>query len=117
LRYVGAWTYPTVGAHFHGPQPESADLLVREENGQASGSLSARFRQPPGNATDPVVRFNFVGAFGNSRTQSFSITTTSGAKGTLELIPGPAVNLLEVNFTTDDKPGTIRQGNFLLIKQ
>jgi hypothetical protein len=45
------------------------------------------------------------------------VTTSSGAMGTLELIPGPAFNLLEVNFNTGDKPGTIRQGNFLLIKQ
>jgi hypothetical protein len=35
----------------------------------------------------------------------------------LELIPGPAFNLLEVNFNTGDKPGMIRQGNFLLIKK
>ncbi|MEO8049222.1 MAG: hypothetical protein ABI833_02295 [Acidobacteriota bacterium] len=116
-RYVGEWTYPGVGAHYHGLRPESADLVVREENGQASGSLAARFRLPAGSSENPVVRFNFTGAFGNSRTQKFAATTSSGAKGTLELIPGPAFNLLEVNFNTHDQPGMIGRGNFLLIKQ
>lgn len=116
-RYVGAWTYPTVGAHYHGMQPESADLVVREENGQASGSLAARFRLPAGSTDNPVVRFDFAGAFANSMMQKFVVTTSSGATGTLELIPGPAFNLLEVNFTTSDQPGMIRQGNFLLIKK
>jgi hypothetical protein len=116
-RYVGAWTYPTMGAHYHGMQPESADLVVREENGQASGTLTARFRLPAGSADNPVVRFDFAGAFGGTRAQRFAITNASGAAGTLELIPGPAFNLLEVNFNTGDKPGMIRQGNFLLIKK
>lgn len=117
VRYVGAWTYPTIGAHYHGMQPESANLVVREENGQASGTLTARFRLPAGSTDNPVVRFDFAGVFGNSRVQRFAVTTSSGATGTLELIPGPAFNLLEVNFSTGDKPGMIRLGNFLLIKQ
>lgn len=116
-RYVGAWTYPTLGAHYHGMQPESADLVVREENGQASGTLTARFRLPSGSTDNPVVRFDFAGAFGNARAQRFALTTAGGAMGTLELIPGPAFNLLEVNFSTADKPGMIRKGNFLLIKK
>jgi hypothetical protein len=116
-RYVGAWTYPTVGAHYHGMQPESADLVVREENGQASGSLAARFRLPAGSTDDPVVRFDFAGTLANSPMQKFVVTTSSGAAGTLELIPGPAFNLLEVNFTTSDQPGVIRQGNFMLVKK
>ena len=116
-RYLGAWTYPTVGAHFHGAQPLSAELMVREENGRASGTLSARFKLPPGNTGDPVVQFDFEGAFQGSRDQTFIVTTSGGAKGTLELIPGPAFNLLEVNFSTDEKPGTVRQANFLLVKK
>ncbi len=116
-RYLGAWTYPTVGAHFHGAQPLSAELVVHEENGRAGGTLSARFKLPPGNTGDPVVQFNFEGTIQSSRDQTFAVTTSSGAKGTLELIPGPAFNLLEVNFSTDEKPGTIRQGNFLLVKK
>jgi len=116
-RYVGAWTYPTVGAHFHGAQPLSADLEVHDENGRASGTLSARFKLPPGNTGDPVVQFTFEGALQSSRDQTFAVTTSGGAKGILELIPGPAFNLLEVNFSTDEKPGTIRQANFLLVKK
>jgi hypothetical protein len=117
VRYVGEWTYPTVGAHYHGMQPESAGLVVREENGQASGTLTARFRLPAGSTDNPVVRFDFAGAFGNSRAQKFAVTASGGATGTLELIPGPAFNLLEVNFSMGDKPGVVHQGNFLLIKR
>jgi hypothetical protein len=117
VRYVGAWTYPTLGAHYHGAQPQSADLVVREQNGQASGSLSARFRLPPGSTDNPVVHFDFSGPFGSARAQRFAVTSASGATGTLELIPGPAFNLLELNFNLNDKPGLIHQGNFLLIKQ
>ena len=116
-RYVGVWTYPTVGARFHGAQPLSTELVVREENGRVSGMLSARFKLPPGNTGDPVVRFDFEGTFQNSPTQTFAVTTNGGAKGTLELIPGPAFNLLEVNFSTDEKAGTVRQANFLLVKK
>jgi hypothetical protein len=121
IRYVGAWTYPTAGAHYHGIQPESVDLVVREENGQAIGKLSARFKLGPGSADNPEVHFDFTGVFGRARVQRFAIVNSSGTIGTLELIPGPAFNLLEVNFNiggkNGDKPGTIRQGNFLLIKQ
>jgi len=117
VRYVGAWTYPTVGAHYHGMQPESAELVVREENGQAVGTLTARFRLPAGSTDNPVVRFDFAGAFGSSRAQKFAVTTSGGATGSLELIPGPAFNLLEVNFNMGGNPGVIHQGNFLLIKK
>ena len=117
VRYVGEWTYPTVGAHYHGMQPESADLVVREENGQASGTLTARFRLPPGSTDNPVVRFDFAGAFGSARAQKFAVAAASGVTGTLELIPGPAFNLLEVNFNIGDTPRMIHQGNFLLIKK
>jgi hypothetical protein len=117
VRYVGAWTYPTVGAHYHGLQPDSADLVVREEDGQASGTLTARFRLPPGSTDNPVVRFDFAGAFGSARTQKFAVTAASGATGTLELIPGPAFNLLEVNFRTDPQANKIRSGNFILLKK
>ncbi len=117
VRYVGAWIYPTIGTHYHGMQPESVDLMVREENGQASGTLAARFKLPAGSTDNPAVRFAFAGALGGTRAQKFAVTTASGATGTLELIPGPAFNLLEVNFNIADKPGMIHQGNFLLIKK
>ncbi|MDP8990604.1 MAG: hypothetical protein M3N41_11065, partial [Acidobacteriota bacterium] len=116
-RYLGVWTYPTTGASFHGLQPLSAELVVREENGRAGGTLSARFKLPPGNTGDPEVQFNFEGAFQSSRGQIFALTSKSGGQGILELIPGPAFNLLEVNFSADEKAGTVRQANFLLVKK
>ena len=117
VRYVGAWIYPTIGAHYHGMQPESVELVVREENGQASGTLTARFKLPAGSSDNPAVRLDFTGEFGGTRAQKFAVTGASGGSGTLELIPGPAFNLLEVNFNTAGQPGTIHQGNFLLIKK
>jgi hypothetical protein len=116
-RYVGAWVYPTQGAQYHGIEPEFVDLIVRDENGQAKGILFARFKLAQGSPTDPIVRFDFEGAFQPTRNQSFALVTSNDAKGSVELIPGPAFNLLEVSFTTEDKPGTVRQGNFLLIKK
>ena len=92
-------------------------MVLREENGQARGTLFARFKLPQGSRGDPTVRFDFEGEFQSARNQSFALMTSNGAKGSVELIPGPAFNLLEVSFTTEDKPGTVRQGNFLLIKK
>jgi hypothetical protein len=43
--------------------------------------------------------------------------TGDGTPGTIELIPGPAFNLLEVNFQTDPQPNKIRLGNFILVKK
>jgi hypothetical protein len=116
-RYVGAWTYPVRSTLFHGAEPEFVDLVVHEENGQATGTLYARFKLPFGSSGDPILRFDFTGSFQNARTQSFGLQTSDGAKGTIELIPGPAFNLIEVNFTTEARPGKVRQANFLLVKK
>lgn len=115
-RYVGAWTFPD-GGLYHGPQPEFLDMVVHEENGHATGTLFARFKVAAGSKDDPVLRFDFSGDFKNARNQSFALETSDGAKGTIELIPGPAFNLLEVNFQTDPKPGKVRMGNMVLIKK
>jgi hypothetical protein len=116
-RYVGSWTYGIVGSNFHGVEPQLVEMELRSENGRIHGTLFARFKLPPGGPTDPIVRFSFEGPFENSRTQKFPITTSNGAPGIVELLPGPAFNLLEVNFSTYDKPGMVRQGNFLLMKK
>jgi hypothetical protein len=116
-RYVGAWTYPVRNTLFHGAEPEFVDLVVHEENGQAAGTLYARFKLPPGSSGDPILRFDFAGTFQNVRGQSFDLETSDGAKGTVELIPGPAFNLIEVNFTTEARPGKVRQANFILVKK
>ena len=116
VRYVGEWIYPTVGAHFHGLQPESAELVGAEESGQASGTLTARFRLPPGAATIPWCGWNLAARL-DTPAQKFALVTADGATGRMELIPGPAFNLLEVNFSVESRPGTVSQGNFLLIKK
>ena len=117
VRYTGAWTFPLTNGLYHGPQPEFADLVVHEENGRANGTLFARFKPAPGVPDDPVVRFAFSGEFKSARTQVFQLETSDGANGTLELIPGPAFNLIEVNFQIDAKPGKLRQGNMVLVKK
>jgi hypothetical protein len=45
------------------------------------------------------------------------LLTADGAKGTIDLIPGGAFNLLEINFHTDAKAGKIQQGNMVLLKK
>jgi hypothetical protein len=47
----------------------------------------------------------------------FNLVTSDGAKGTIELIPGSAFNLLEVNFQTEPKPGKVRQADVVLVKK
>lgn len=116
-RYVGGWTYPTSNGLYHGLQPEFVDLVVHEENGHADGTLYARFKLPPGNTADPVIRFDFQGDFGPTLNQRFPMLASDGTQGTLELIPGPAFNLLEVNFQTAPKPNKIATGNFILVKK
>jgi hypothetical protein len=114
-RYVGAWTFPTVNGIFHGAQPEFVDMVVHEQNGRIDGTLFGRFKVVPG--TDPLVRFDFQGDFGSGATQRFPLVTSDSAQGTIELIPGPAFNLLEVNFQTEPKANKIRVGNFILVKK
>lgn len=115
-RYLGAWTYPASNGIYHGSQPEFVDLVVHETNGHADGTLFARFKLPAG-ASDPLVRFDFQGDFANTPTQRFPLVTSEGTQGTIELIPGPAFNLLEVNFLADPRAGKINVGNFILVKK
>ena len=116
-RFVGAWTYPMVNGIFHGMQPEFVDLVIHEQGGHADGTLYGRFKPPAGSATDPVVRFDFQGDFSGTATQKFTLVTSDGARGTIELIPGPAFNLLEVNFQTAPRVNRIRAANFILVKK
>jgi hypothetical protein len=116
-RYTGAWTYPQTNPLYHGSQPEFVDVVVHEENGHVTGTAFARFKLPPASAGDPVLRFDFSGDLQPTRNQVFNLVTSDGAKGTVELIPGPAFNLLEVNFQTEPKPGKIRQADVVLVKK
>jgi len=116
-RYIGAWTYPQTNAMYHGAQPEFIDVLVHEDNGRVTGTVFGRFKLPAGSTGDPVLRFDFAGDLQPTRNQVFNLLTSDGAKGTIELIPGPAFNLLEVNFQTEPKPGKIRQADVVLVKK
>jgi hypothetical protein len=116
IRYVGEWTFPVVNGVFHGAKPVSVELAVRENNGHAEGTLSGRFQPPPG-VTDPVVQFTFEGEIAATPTQRFTLKGNDGRSGVIELIPGPAFNLLEVNFQMDLRPNKIRSGNFILVKK
>ncbi len=115
-RYVGVWSYMPGMAYF-GSQPEVVDFVLHEEDGHATGTFYARFKLPPGNAGDPVLRFEFSGDFKATLNQSFKLTTTDGAAGTVDINPGIAFNELEVNFTTGATPGKVRQGDMLLLKR
>ena len=115
FRYTGEWNYPTVAAQYHGTQPESVDMLVREENGLAKGTLLVRFQVPPGGVIEPSMRINFEGPFQNTRNQSFPMTAANGAKGTLELVPGSVFNMLQVNYKFEGSQA--RQGDFLVVKK
>jgi hypothetical protein len=117
VRYVGEWSYPGRGGLFHGAQPESVQLIVTGENGRAIGRLGARFTLPAGTTGDPTVSFTFTGDFRPGRIQRFPLETVQGLKGVVELIPGPAFNLLEVNFSTDAAPARVTRGNFVLLKK
>ena len=116
-RYVGTWAYSKIGGSFHGAEPEALDLIVHEENGKVTGTLAARFKLPPGSTGDPAVHFEFSGELRTNRIQTFPLVTDDGAMGTIELIPGNAFNLLEVNFQTETRPGKIHLGDVLLVKQ
>jgi hypothetical protein len=116
VRYVGEWTFPSVNGIFHGAAPISVELTVRESQGHVDGTLSGRFK-PPAGVTDPAVQFTFEGDIAATPTQRFTLRTNDGRSGVIELIPGPAFNLLEVNFQADPRANKIRGGNFILVKK
>lgn len=117
VRYVGEWTFPTQNGVFHGIQPEMVDVVVTEANGQAKGTLTARFKLPEGNIGDPALQFEFSGPFQPTRNQVFHLVTSNGVKGRVELIPGSAFNLLEVRFQTESNPTKIRLADMVLVKK
>ncbi len=105
-RYTGEWEFPSKGL-FYGPQPESVEVKIQENAGTITGSLSAKFLAPA-----RIVNFDFQGpVLQQNRTQTFSVQS-GGGTGTIELIPGSAINLLEVNFVTPETTG-----NFILVKK
>jgi hypothetical protein len=116
-RYTGAWFYPSVTGQYQGVRPETVRLIVRERDGHATGTLSVRFRLAAPVTMDPELRMEFAGDFKPGRVQTFTLITAEGARGTLELVPGSAINLLEVNFQTEARPRKIEHGNFILLRE
>lgn len=116
IRYTGEWQFPANGTYF-GTRPESVEVTVSEDNGRVTGTLNARFALPAGTSAIPVVQITFSGPLTQNRTQTFDARTSDGVTGTLELIPGPAFNLLEVNFQLALLPNRVRHGNFLVLKK
>ncbi|MEI9814411.1 MAG: hypothetical protein WDO18_18000 [Acidobacteriota bacterium] len=115
-RYLGDWVFPSRGL-FYGPQPESVDLTVTENNGRLTGSLTARFARTLGSTADPILRLTFDGPVQQGRSQTLPVMTESGVAGTIELIPGAAFNLLEVTFETTNSGNKITGANFVLLRR
>ena len=82
-----------------------------------SGTMNVRFKLPAGSNENPEIRLTFAGDTKSSRIQKLDLMTSDGAKGAIQLIPGTAFNLLEVNFLTEPQPGKIHMGNFVLVKK
>jgi hypothetical protein len=115
-RYIGEWMFPNKGLFF-GPQPEAVDLVARESNGQISGTLTARFARTASGAEVPALTLSFQGPMQAAITQSFPLRTNDGGIGTIELIPGSAFNLLEVNIQTESAQNKSGSANFMLVKR
>ena len=114
-RYTGSWSFLPGVSTYHGLPPVSFDVFVREEGGQIFGTVNARFIVS-GNA-DPAVRFDFSGPLKAARYQAFPLQTSEGGIGTVELIPGNAFNLLEVNYTMNGAPAKVRESDVILVKR
>ncbi|HEV2200364.1 MAG TPA: hypothetical protein VGR73_11145 [Bryobacteraceae bacterium] len=114
-RYTGSWSFLAGVSTYHGLPPVTFDVFVREEGGQIFGTVNARFIV--GGKADPAVRFDFSGPLKAVRYQAFPLQTADGAKGTVELIPGNAFNLLEVNYTLDGAPAKVRESDVILVKR
>jgi hypothetical protein len=115
-RFAGPWTYPTNG-YYHGAVPQIVEMYVREENGHLIGSVNARFKRLSQNGGEQSLRFVFEGDLRDGRNQLFNLQTSEGAKGTIELIPGNAPNLLEMTFQTQPQDGEAQVGNMILVKR
>jgi hypothetical protein len=91
------------------------DVIVKVDGGQLQGIVSAAFIV--GRSREPAVRFTFNGPLQATRNQVFSLKTAEGTTGTVELIPGPAFNLLEVKFHLDDAPRKVSVSDVMLLKK
>jgi hypothetical protein len=115
-RYTGAWEYlKGVSTFTKGLPPTMFDVVVKFEDGQLTGTLSAKFDVLP--KADPSVQFAFSGPMQAEREQSFPLKTAEGAQGKVELIPTGTFNLLEVRFTLENARGKVAESDVVLIKK
>jgi hypothetical protein len=114
-RYTGLWNFLPGVSTYHGMAPVSFEVLIKEEGGQISGSVNAQFIIF--GSGDPNIRFNFSGPMQASRYQAFALKTPDGIQGKVELIPGNAFNLLEINYTLEGAPGKVRESDVILVKR
>jgi hypothetical protein len=115
-RFAGAWSYPMTNGLYHGSQPEVVEVVIQEANGRLSGTAYARFKPSPSEPSR-TLRFQFGGEVRPGRTQSFTLETVDGAKGSVELIPGTSPSLVELNFRTAPESGNGQTGNMILVKR
>lgn len=114
-RYTGSWGWTQGVSNYYGEPPTMFDVIVKLDNGQVQGIVSAAFIV--GRSRDPVVRFTFNGPLQATRNQVFALKTNDGTTGTVELIPGPAFNLLEVKFNLDAAPRKVSVSDVTLLKK
>ncbi len=110
-RYTGEWEFPTKGLYY-GRRPDSADLVVQETNGMLGGTLTAKYSGPAAE-----LKIQFQGPVQEGRTQTFPVQFPNGENGSVELIPGTAINLLEINFVAPSTTGPINAANLVLVKR
>ncbi len=114
-RYTGSWGWTQGVSTYSGEPPTMFDVIVKVDNGQVQGMVSAAFIV--GRTREPSVRFTFNGPLQATRNQVFSLKTNDGITGTVELIPGPAFNLLEVKFNLDAAPRKVSTSDVTLLKK
>lgn len=114
-RYTGTWEFLKGVSTFTGLPPRAFDVVVKIENGQVSGTVSAAFDVLP--KADPAVELTFSGPMQPGKEQSFPLETAEGATGTVTLIPASAFNLLEVRFKLENAPGKVSEAGAILIKK
>jgi len=114
-RYTGSWGWTQGVSNYSGEPPTMFDVIVKVDNGQVQGIVSAAFLV--GRTREPSVRFTFNGPLQATRNQVFSLKTNDGITGTVELIPGPAFNLLEVKFNLDAAPRKVSTSDVTLLKK
>ncbi len=97
---------------FYGRKPDEVELVIRDDNGTLSGALTARYSAPTAN-----LSLQFQAGVQEGRSQTFTVPLANGVSGRIELIPGTAINLLEVNFESPAGSAPVTSANFVLVKR